>query len=74
MTTNYDQRINNMNRENEESRRQLSRKISEYESRMPTITQEIERLNHTLKIKMEEIHAYQKKIQELHQENGNLKR
>ena len=32
---------------------------------MPVVTQEIERLNQTLKIKVEEIYGYEKKIQEL---------
>lgn len=66
--------------ENEEMRRRLqelsdiTRKVSEYENRIALMSQEIERLNGTLRIKVDEISGWDNKYRILLQENENMKR
>ena len=52
----------------------ITRKVSEYENRIALMSQEIERLNGTLRIKVDEISGWDNKYRILLQENENMKR
>ena len=66
--------------DNEELRRrlndlgELNRKIAEYENKIALLTQEIERLNGNLRIKVEEVSSWESKHRSLIQETEVLKR
>ena len=66
--------------ENDELRRRLqeltdvNRKLSEYENRIGQMSQEIERLNNALRLKVEESNSYEMRVRALEEENDRLKR
>ena len=53
---------------------EVNRKLSEYESRIGQMSQEIERLNNALRLKVEESNGYEKRIRALEDENERLRR
>ena len=78
--TTYETRIKQVSTENDDLRRRLqelgdvNRRLSEYENRIATMSQEIERLNNTLRIKVEESTGYEKRLRSLEDENERLRR
>ena len=78
--TTYESRITQVTNENEDPRRRLqelndvNRKLAEYENRIALMSQEIERLNNTLRLKVEESNGFEKRVRALEEENDKLRR
>ena len=78
--TTYESRITQVTNENEDLRRRLqelndvNRKLAEYENRIALMSQEIERLNNTLRLKVEESNGFEKRVRALEEENDKLRR
>lgn len=51
----------------------LTEKLSDYETRLATLTKEIERLNNVLKVKVDECNGLQKTLHDFADENKRLK-
>ena len=72
--------MNRLSQENEELRRRLNdlqeanRKISEYESKIVTLSHELERVNGNLRLKMDENNSLEQKNRAYVQEIDNLNR
>ena len=52
----------------------VNRKLAEYENRIALMSQEIERLNNALRLKLEESNSYEQRIRALEDENNQLRR